>query len=77
MNERIKLLALRAEDYAFDESKKLESSVELVFSNRVFFKSFKEKFAELIVRECIDVVGKATASPNGYQALMKHFGVEE
>jgi hypothetical protein len=36
-----------------------------------------EKFAELIVKECIDVVGKATASPNGYQALMKHFGVEE
>jgi len=36
-----------------------------------------EKFAELIVKECMDVVGKATASPNGYQALMKHFGVEE
>jgi hypothetical protein len=35
-----------------------------------------EKFAELIVRECIDVVGRATASPNGYQALIKHFGVE-
>jgi hypothetical protein len=34
-------------------------------------------FAELIVKECIDVVGKATTSPNGYQALMKHFGVEE
>ena len=36
-----------------------------------------KKFAELIVKECMDVVGKATASPNGYQALMKHFGVEE
>jgi hypothetical protein len=36
-----------------------------------------EKFAELIVKECIEVVGRATASPNGYQALMKHFGVEE
>ena len=35
-----------------------------------------EILAELIVRECADVVGKATASPNGYQALMKHFGVE-
>jgi hypothetical protein len=32
-----------------------------------------EKFAELSVRECIDVVSKATASPNGYQALIKHF----
>jgi len=38
---------------------------------------FCKKFAELIIKECIDVVGKATASPNGYQALMKHFGVEE
>ena len=37
---------------------------------------FNEKLAELIVRECVDVVGKATASPNGYQAIMKHFGVE-
>jgi hypothetical protein len=36
-----------------------------------------QEFAELIVRECIDVVSKATTSPNGYQALMKHFGVEE
>jgi hypothetical protein len=35
-----------------------------------------ERFAELIVRECIDVVGRATASPTGYQALMEHFGVE-
>ena len=37
----------------------------------------ERKFAELIVRECIDVVSKATASPNGYQAIMNHFGVEE
>jgi hypothetical protein len=37
----------------------------------------KGMFAELIVRECIDVVSRSTASPNGYQALMKHFGVSE
>jgi hypothetical protein len=36
-----------------------------------------ERLMKLIVKECIDVVSKATASPNGYQALMKHFGVEE
>jgi hypothetical protein len=40
-------------------------------------REFSQKFAELIVRECMNVVSKATASPNGYQALMKHFGVEE
>jgi len=39
-------------------------------------KDIQNRTAELIIKECIDVVGKATASPNGYQALMKHFGVE-
>ena len=49
----------------------------------------REKFAELIVRECVDIVSKV---PNGYrdyrnqiedamrtdclQAIQKHFGVE-
>lgn len=36
----------------------------------------KDRFARLIVEECIEVVGKNTASPNGVRALMKHFGVE-
>jgi predicted Fe-Mo cluster-binding NifX family protein len=36
---------------------------------------YSKRFAELIVRESIDVVARATASPNGYQALMKHFGI--
>jgi len=45
--------------------------------DRAKWEAALEKFAELIVKECIDVVGKATTSPNGYQALMKHFGVEE
>jgi hypothetical protein len=39
-------------------------------------KEIQNRTAELIIKECIDVVGKATASPNGCQALMKHFGVE-
>jgi len=60
MNERIKELALQA------------GAQGIV--NRDFIDV--EKFAELIVKECIDVVSKATASPTGYQALMKHFGVE-
>jgi len=36
----------------------------------------REKFAELIVGECIDVVSKKCASPTAYQALMEHFGVQ-
>jgi hypothetical protein len=65
MNERIKELAEQCTSWS-------EGST---WTSREVFD--KEKFAELIVKECIDVVGKATASPNGYQALMKHFGVEE
>ncbi len=63
MNERIMELAIEARKYA--ETKPDIYSV-----------AYDKKFAELIVQECIDVVSKATASPNGYQALMKHFGVE-
>jgi hypothetical protein len=66
MNEQIKQLALRAEDYAFDESKKLESSVELVFKNRVFFKSFKEKFGELIILECANRVNGMVVMDKGH-----------
>jgi hypothetical protein len=36
-----------------------------------------EKFAELIVRECMDVVSKKCASPTAYQALMEHWSIEE
>jgi hypothetical protein len=37
---------------------------------------FEQKFAELIVKECINIVGNATASPNGVQSIMKHFDIE-
>jgi hypothetical protein len=63
MNERIKQLAAQALKHPDTDNDGLT-----VFDNYEL-----EKFAELIVQECIDVVSKATASPNGYQALMKHF----
>ena len=65
MNERIREL----EKQSYTEVMHEMGGTYMVFD--------KEKFAELIVQECIDVVSKATASPNGYQALMKHFGVAE
>jgi hypothetical protein len=65
MNERIKQLALQAGADVWGDQ---------IVSSQYFD---IDQFAQLILRECIDVVGKATASPNGYQALMKHFGVEE
>ena len=36
-----------------------------------------EKFAELIVRECMDVVAKKCASPTAYNALVEHWSIEE
>jgi hypothetical protein len=35
-----------------------------------------EKFAQLIVRECISVVTSKCASPTARTALIEHFGVE-
>jgi hypothetical protein len=76
MNERIRELLNQATTDALYETKDA-----IDFLDNPVTKQQRElqleKFAELIVKECMDVVGKATASPNGYQALMKHFGVEE
>jgi hypothetical protein len=68
MNERIKILAGQAEDYADG----------IVDQGGEFHESYTQKLAELIVKECADV-----ATVNQYQAftpghyVKKHFGVEE
>jgi len=58
MNERIQKLAEQAEEYAFDELNKLQGPVEMSISRRVFEQSFREKFAELIVAECVEQLVK-------------------
>ena len=68
MNERIKSLIERAEYQAQKHSGSdwqvhVEPSCEQIF----------EKFAELIVRECADLVAD---DDNAFDVL-KHFGVEE
>jgi len=65
MNERIKQI--------WEESEEIKVRYPEQGSPVSVSEQTLEKFAELIVQECIDVVSKATASPNGYQALMKHF----
>ena len=42
-----------------------------------WIEEYNKIFAELIVRECMDVVSKKCASPTAYYALCDHFGVEE
>ena len=64
MNERIKQLAEQA---GFIDRG----------SNHTAYMSFDhEKFAELIVQECMDVVAKKCASPTAYNALAEHWRVE-
>jgi hypothetical protein len=89
MNERIKELAEQSEEYAFDELTKLQGPVEMNISKRVFDQSFREKFAELIVKECIGCCEQVISDPvpksvdtwlNGgsqcIDQIKQHFGVE-
>ena len=82
MNKRIKELANQADLYARSDNS------SMIFEN--YQKRYTEKFFELIVQECVDIVSKV---PNGYrdyrnqiedamradclQAIQEHFGVEE
>jgi hypothetical protein len=74
MNERIKLLAEQAEQYALDKANE-GNDEDYDYS---FDDDFQQKFAELIVRECADI-GQRYADGN-YEVpnqILEHFGVEE
>ena len=70
MNERIKQLALQAMTYVTHNPKanKLNSG-----------DMFDEKFAELIVRECIGVADHSNVTGKSIigERIKQHFGVEE
>ena len=70
MNERIKLLAEQAGEYA--TTRHPVSNITLSVNSDLF----EQKFAELIVRECM-----SNLYLNGYDdaviQIQKHFGVEE
>ena len=71
MNERIEQLAERAEHYAKQQAGS-DWEVEVPYSQKLF----RQKFAELIVRECIDIVD-AQWEPVLVEKIREHFGVEE
>ena len=64
MNERIKELMAQA---GFDPA-----AIE-----RMGVMQQAEKFAELIVRECISALDEADGSIHHSECLLEHFGVEE
>ena len=79
MNERIQELAEQARQYAIEKIKNSQDPAE--WSTAVF----EQKFAELIVRECVQVCNDVDAEYEGEdvlatwcaRAIEEHFGVEE
>jgi hypothetical protein len=84
MNERIKELAEQAREFATTQHP--VSNIVLSVNSE----KFEEKFAELIVRECISMADKESerysnldqeycsmAMDNYRELVRKHFGVEE
>jgi hypothetical protein len=64
MNERIKELAK-------------EAAREMNESGTYSDYKFQAKFAELIVKECINVLAEDDGATHPAELLQKHFGVEE
>jgi hypothetical protein len=77
MNEKIKQLAEQAEKYANEQAHR-------AWHHSSGFNPFKEKFAELIVRDCVGILEpKSRYMGEGPEVLKdkirqikKHFGVE-
>jgi hypothetical protein len=83
MNERIRLLAEQAKKYALDAMIKITDKEQAL---KVYSETYDTKFAEMIVRECIDIAGKEdfdVMMKEGYPCsqtaknIKEHFGVKE
>ena len=89
MNERIRELAEQAEKYALDNVGKGHYGIEDLIYQFQFIDTKIEKFAELIVKECADVIAPMGDWCGGHgepsmpstmecaKRLKQHFGVEE
>ena len=76
MNERIKELAEQAASFA--ETAYNKQTMATFHTNKSAEEIFREKFAELIVRECADISDASFHNGSaGYTAILKHFGVEQ
>jgi len=75
MNERIKELAEQATEYATTRHPRHPLSNHIVLS--VNSEKFEEKFAELIVRECVDKAERYGLGSDAVEQMKEDFGVEE
>ena len=79
MNERIKELAEQAEKLKRDEVSYRERLHNRYLTGDMEEEVFREKFAELIVKECAEVAG-CNSHVSGFtlgDLIKQHFGVEE
>ena len=84
MNERIKELAEQARDWAEVSYKKQNDQFTSHWDNPIGYtvsQFFEQKFAELIVRECLVIIDEEGSHEGGsirsMEAIKEHFGVEE
>jgi hypothetical protein len=86
MNERIRELAKQASTFAFTEYPK--QTMATFNTNKSVEQLFNQKFAELIVRECVQSIERTIETSCEFDSekmgcefaitdLKKHFGVEE
>jgi len=77
MNERIKNLAKKAWLLAHEANDQAEEDEGEELTEAEFNNVFQRKFAELIVRECVQVVNAADDSCEDYYGtiIKEHFGV--
>lgn len=78
MNERIKELALQAENYAAEQNDKFGVSYK---------RTYNEKFAELLIRECMGIISNESEKISNewrckdgkhiWWKIKEHFGVKE
>ena len=73
MNERIQELDKQAEDYAMSVC-----DADGVYQGKEYLTVVKEKFAELLIRQCIQAVKNVGGYNEDYHmnAIKKYFGVE-
>jgi hypothetical protein len=69
MNERIKELALQARNYALDEKRIYERMHNTEQCMEEYREVYNEKFAELIVRECMAQIEEVKQIKAGHAGL--------
>jgi hypothetical protein len=76
MNERIEKLAEQARNYALDEKRIYERMHNTEQCMEEYREVYNKRFAELIVRECLDEIQYDDGATHVDELLPKHFGFE-